>query len=77
MKLAMINVDTALEDSDLPVRMVMTVHDELVFEVATDALDDASKLVRTEMENAYPLDVPLKVEIGSGENWAQAAPAGH
>jgi DNA polymerase-1 len=77
MKLAMIKVDAALRDSGLPVRMVMTVHDELVFEVPADALEQTGKLVETEMENAYPLEVPLKVELGHGKNWAEAAPAGH
>ncbi|MCA1726701.1 MAG: hypothetical protein LC722_03305 [Actinobacteria bacterium] len=77
MKLSMIKVDAALAASGLPVRMVMTVHDELVFEVARDALEAAEKLVRTEMEDAYPLNVPLKVELGAGATWAEAAPAGH
>ena len=77
MKLAMIKVDAAADASGLPVRMVMTVHDELVFEVARDAVDKASALVRREMEDVYPLRVPLRVEIGTGANWAEAAPAGH
>ncbi|MEX2458899.1 MAG: DNA polymerase I [Actinomycetota bacterium] len=77
MKLSMIKVDAALEASGLPARMVMTVHDELVFEVDQAALGEASELVTREMEAAYLLEVPLRVEVGSGPNWAEAAPAGH
>ncbi len=75
MKLAMIRVDGALET--LPATMVMTVHDELVFEVPASSLDEVSEAVRKEMESAYELSVPLRVDVGSAENWADAAPAGH
>jgi DNA polymerase-1 len=57
--------------------MVLTVHDELVFDVADGDLDRTGKLVQEAMETAYPLTVPLKVDLGSGKNWAEAAPAGH
>jgi DNA polymerase-1 len=57
--------------------MLLTVHDELVFEVATARLPEASELVKREMEAAYDLDVPLRADIGSGSNWSEAAPAGH
>ena len=77
MKLAMIKVDAALDASGLPVRMVMTVHDELVFEAQEGVIDEASELVKTEMESAYELRVPLRADLGSGKNWAEAAPAGH
>jgi DNA polymerase-1 len=77
MKLAMIKVDAALETRGLPVRMVMTVHDELVFEAREDALEEASELVKAQMEAAYELRVPLRADLGSGKNWAEAAPAGH
>ncbi|MGH2685536.1 MAG: DNA polymerase, partial [Actinomycetota bacterium] len=75
MKLAMIRVDGAIES--LPATMVLTVHDELVFEIPPDAVAEVSEVVRKEMESAYGLSVPLKVDIGTGENWADAAPAGH
>ncbi|HYZ11524.1 MAG TPA: DNA polymerase I [Actinomycetota bacterium] len=75
MKLAMIHVDTALES--LPATMVLTVHDELVFEVEEDRLDEVAEAARKEMEAAYELSVPLRVDVGSGPNWAVAAPAGH
>jgi DNA polymerase-1 len=75
MKLAMIRVDAAMES--LPATMVLTVHDELVFEAPPDAEGDVSTAVRAAMESAIDLSVPLRVDIGSGENWADAAPAGH
>ena len=75
MKLAMIRVDAALET--LPGTMVLTVHDELVFEVPEPSVADVADSIRKEMESAYELEVPLRVDVGSGTNWAEAAPAGH
>jgi DNA polymerase-1 len=57
--------------------MLLTVHDELVFEVEGSRVEDAAKLVKDEMEAAYELTVPLRADVGWGENWAEAAPAGH
>ena len=77
-KLAMIQVDSALrEHPELDCRMLLTVHDELVFEVSKDDLESASSLVRTCMESACELSVPLVVDIGYADNWADAAPEGH
>ncbi len=76
-KLGMLRVDEALRASDVDCRMLLTVHDELVFEVATAQIDDAAELVKREMESAYDLDVPLRADLGRGPNWAEAAPAGH
>jgi DNA polymerase I len=76
-KLAMIRVDRALGDSALECRMLLTVHDELVFEVPKAQVEDAAKLVKDEMEEAYQLSVPLRADVGWGANWAEAAPAGH
>ena len=53
-------------------RMVLTVHDELVFEVPEAEVDEASAAIRTKMETAFPLDVPLVVDVGSGKNWNAA-----
>jgi DNA polymerase I len=75
MKLAMIRVDAVMET--LPATMVLTVHDELVFEVAERAVDDVADAARKEMESAFELSVPLRVDVGSGHDWASAAPAGH
>lgn len=71
-KRAMIAVDTWLQEEQPRVRMIMQVHDELVFEVHKDALDTVSKKIHELMESSMALDVPLLVEVGSGENWDQA-----
>jgi DNA polymerase-1 len=76
-KLGMLRVDAALRGSNLDVRMLLTVHDELVFEVAADQAEEAASLVKKEMEAAYELSVPLRADIGRGPNWAEAVPAGH
>jgi DNA polymerase-1 len=76
-KLGMLRVDAALRASNLEVRMLLTVHDELVFEVASGRVEEAAALVKEEMEAAYELSVPLRADIGWGPNWAEAVPAGH
>ena len=53
-------------------RMILTVHDELVFEAPEPELDRAKEIVREEMEGAYPMRVPLKVDVGVGQNWKEA-----
>ena len=77
LKLAMIRVDRELTASGLDCVMVLTVHDELVFDVATGAREAAAVLVKRAMEAAYPLSVPLRADLGYGANWGEAAPAGH
>ncbi|HEX2088730.1 MAG TPA: DNA polymerase I [Actinomycetota bacterium] len=77
LKLAMIKVDADLRASGLDCLMVLTVHDELVFDVTEGDLDRSVKLVTEAMETAWPLTVPLKADVGWGKNWAEAAPAGH
>ena len=76
-KLGMIKVDSALRGSPLDCHMLLTVHDELVFEVASPQVEEATKLVKGEMESAHELSVPLRADVGWGSNWADAAPAGH
>jgi DNA polymerase-1 len=76
-KLGMIRVDGALTGSDLDTRMLLTVHDELVFEVPKKRVQEAAEVVKREMEAAYELEVPLRADIGWGPNWAEAVPAGH
>lgn len=71
-KIAMIRIHERLAAEDLPARMLLTVHDELVFEVATEAVDALADLVRGEMESAIELDVPVLVEIGVGKSWYDA-----
>ena len=77
LKLAMIRVDRDLGPSGLDCVMVLTVHDELVFDVAAGDREAAGRLVKAAMEEAYPLSVPLRADLGWGSNWAEAAPAGH
>ena len=71
-KRAMIAVDDWIERKQPPVHMIMQVHDELVFEVSVDALDDAQDAIRRLMEGAAELRVPLSVDIGVGDNWDEA-----
>jgi DNA polymerase-1 len=71
-KIAMIDIDAALSAKGLGARMVLQVHDELVFDVPSAEKEEVIKLVRDKMEAAVRLDVPLKVEVGSGENWLEA-----
>ncbi|MBA8866914.1 DNA polymerase-1 [Pantoea agglomerans] len=72
-KRAMIAVDTWLEQqNDNAVRMIMQVHDELVFEVKAEAVEEASQKIRALMEGSVQLDVPLLVEVGVGDNWDEA-----
>ncbi|MGB3475040.1 MAG: DNA polymerase I [Mycobacterium sp.] len=72
-KVAMINVDTALKASTLRSRMLLQVHDELLFEVADGERDALEALVRDKMGSAYPLSVPLEVAVGYGRSWDAAA----
>ncbi|CDG19357.1 DNA polymerase I [Xenorhabdus doucetiae] len=71
-KLAMIAVDNWIVSEQPDVRMIMQVHDELVFEVHESALGTAGQKIRELMEQSMQLDVPLKVDIGLGDNWDQA-----
>lgn len=68
-KLAMLRVYRALKDEGLRTRILLQVHDELVLETPEDELDVAARLVRREMEEVYPLDVPLEVGVFYGPNW--------
>ena len=68
-KLAMIRIDAAVRERGLRSRMLLQVHDELVFEVPEHELDGMRRLVEHEMEQVHPLSVPLMVELGVGKNW--------
>ncbi|RAV02106.1 DNA polymerase I [Mycolicibacter senuensis] len=72
-KVAMINVDNALKASGLRSRMLLQVHDELLFEVAEGERAELEELVRTQMGGAYQLSVPLEVAVGYGRSWDAAA----
>ena len=68
----MIDIDRWLESSDLDARLVLQVHDELVFEVQDQDVDLLSEGVGFRMMSAASLDVPLVVDIGLGQDWEQA-----
>jgi DNA polymerase I len=70
---AMIEVDKALKTTGLASRMLLQVHDELLFEVADGERERLESLVREKMGGAYPLDVPLEVSVGYGRSWDSAA----
>ncbi len=65
-------MDAWLEKEQPRVKLIMQVHDELVFEVHKDDVAAVSEKIHELMENSMKLDVPLLVEVGSGENWDQA-----
>ncbi|MCG7377197.1 DNA polymerase I [Paenibacillus sp. ACRSA] len=71
-KLAMVQMDEALRERNLNSRMLLQVHDELVFEVPADELETMKELVPAVMEKALELSVPLKAEVSYGENWYEA-----
>ena len=71
-KIAMINIHKKLQASDYKSKMLLQVHDELVFDVYKPELETMKTLIKTEMESAYQLSVPLDVEIDTGLNWLEA-----
>jgi DNA polymerase-1 len=71
-KKAMIGISMRIRDEGLRSRMLLQVHDELVFEVQENEIQRVRELVTLEMENVMPLSVPIKVDIGYGRNWADA-----
>ncbi|MEX2171155.1 MAG: DNA polymerase I [Pirellulales bacterium] len=70
-KLAMLAVHRRLKAEGLSTRMILQIHDELVFDVPDSELESVTELVRTEMEGVVPLRVPLKVDVKVGQNWAE------
>jgi DNA polymerase-1 len=71
-KVAMVRIDKALRDSGLKSRMIMQVHDELVFDALRSEVDALSVLIRENMEQAVELSVPLVVDMSTGEDWLEA-----
>ena len=65
-------VQNWIEREKLHTRLIMQVHDELVFDVHNSELEKIQPMIKHEMENAFILDVPLEVEIGMGRNWLEA-----
>lgn len=71
-KIAMINIHKKLTEGGYKTKMLLQVHDELVFDAYKPELEEVKTLIKSEMENAYKLAVPLDVEVGLGENWLEA-----
>ena len=72
LKRAMIDVYAALATSHPKARMILTVHDELLFESPEDQAEDVAALVKEKMSSAVKLNVPLDVDAGIGKNWTEA-----
>ena len=70
-KVAMVQLQAALQNQGLPAQLLLQVHDELVLEVQADAMETTRELVRQTMENAVQLSVPLVAETGEGANWME------
>jgi DNA polymerase I len=71
-KIAMVRCDARLREAGLRTRLVLTIHDELLFEGPAEEMDEAGALVKQEMEAAWELDPPLRVDVGVGANWLEA-----
>ena len=71
-KIAMINIFNRFEKENFKSKMLLQVHDELVFDVHKDELEIITPIIKNEMENAYKLNVPLIVDLGIGQNWLEA-----
>ena len=72
MKIAMIGVNRRLKEQNLKSRLVLQVHDELLIEAYRPELPEVEKILREEMEQAESLDVPLEIDMHTGENWYEA-----
>src|SRR5690606_1340562 len=71
-KLAMINIHRKLKEGNYKTKMLLQVHDELVFDVYKPELEEIKVLIKTDMENDYIMDVPLEVDMGVGVDWLEA-----
>lgn len=72
-KIAMINIHNVLKEKKLNSKMILQVHDELVFEVPDNEVEDMKKIVKTRMEEVVKLNVPVRVQVKVGKNWLEAA----
>lgn len=71
-KLAMINIHNELEKRKTKTKMILQVHDELIFDAHKDEIDELKHVIKDIMENSLPLDVPIIADVGIGENWLDA-----
>ena len=70
-KIAMVRISKDLKDHKLKTKLTIQIHDELIFDVAPNELEEASKLIQRDMEQAFGLSVPVKVNLEAGKNWGQ------
>ncbi|BEV05931.1 DNA polymerase [Chryseobacterium gambrini] len=71
-KMAMVNCDKAITEKGLQSKIILQIHDELLFEVPENEVEIMEKLIKYEMENVVKLSIPLTIELGKGANWAEA-----
>jgi DNA polymerase-1 len=71
-KIAMINIQKRLVNENWKSKMLLQVHDELVFDVHNSELEQIKPMIKQEMESAFTLAVPLEVDMGTGRNWLEA-----
>jgi DNA polymerase-1 len=71
-KIAMINIDKEMKAKNLKSKMILQVHDELVFDVHKDELETLSEIIKDKMINALPLSIPIEVNLNTGNNWLEA-----
>lgn len=71
-KLAMVRLEERIEREELPFKLILQIHDELLFECKREFVDEATEIIRQEMEQVIELKVPLKVDVGVGGNWQEA-----
>jgi DNA polymerase-1 len=71
-KIAMINIHKKLISENYKSKMLLQVHDELVFDIHNSELEKMKEIIKYEMENAFKLEVPLDVELGAGKDWLEA-----
>jgi DNA polymerase-1 len=72
LKIAMVSVYRRLKQEHMQSRIILQVHDELILECPEEEIEQAKKILTEEMENAGNMGIPLKVDLGVGENWYQA-----
>ena len=68
----MIKIQNRIENNNFKSKMLVQVHDELVFEIHNDEMKEMKEIIQNEMENAYDITIPLKVDMGTGLNWFEA-----
>jgi DNA polymerase-1 len=71
-KIAMVKIDRLFQEKPFKSKMLLQVHDELVFEIPEKEKEKVQSIIRKTMENALPLSVPVEVDIGIGKNWLEA-----